>query len=145
MSGFLVRLTDWQTAADRLRPIRTAVFVVEQRVPAELEMDDKDVLCVHALAEDQSGRVIGTGRLLPSAAGIGRIGRMAVTADWRGKGVGSALLDCLMGAARSRGDHLVELHAQLHAAPFYDRQGFQRIGSVYAEAGIPHVTMRRVL
>lgn len=145
MNRYTINLTNWQTAADRLRPIRTAVFVVEQQVPAELEMDDMDAHCVHALAEDESGCVIGTGRLLPAESGIARIGRMAVDAAWRGQGVGAAMLDSLMAAAKSRGDHLVELHAQLHAAPFYDRQGFERIGAVYEEAGIPHITMRRSL
>lgn len=139
---FSVSLTDWATSAVRLGPLRTEVFVIEQRVPAELEMDDQDALCVHALAQDDCGQVIGTGRLLPTAAGIARIGRMAVARSWRGRGVGAALLDALIGAARARGDHSVELHAQLHAAPFYDRQGFERVGEVYEEAGIPHITMR---
>lgn len=139
---YAVSLTDWQTSAARLRPLRTEVFVLEQRVPAELEMDDKDAHCVHAMALDEAGKVIGTGRLLPQSAGIARIGRMAVAGAWRGQGVGAALLHALMTAAKSRGDHMVELHAQLHAAPFYDRQGFERIGEVYEEAGIPHITMR---
>lgn len=145
MTGYTVSLTNWATSAGRLRPLRTKVFVVEQQVPAELEMDEKDMHCVHALAEDEAGQVIGTGRLLPTASGIARIGRMAVDGVWRGKGVGAAMLEALIGAAKARGDHLVELHAQLHAAPFYDRQGFERVGEVYEEAGIPHVTMRRAI
>lgn len=142
---FDVGLTDWATSADRLRPLRTAVFVVEQAVPAHLEMDDRDAQCIHALAQDSTGRVIGTGRLLPSAAGIARIGRMAVDRDWRGRGVGAAMLEALISAARARGDSRIELHAQLHAAPFYDRQRFERVGDVYEEAGIAHITMQRAL
>ncbi|MBL8515748.1 MAG: GNAT family N-acetyltransferase [Betaproteobacteria bacterium] len=142
---FRVSLAHWADIAERVRPLRLAVFVVEQGVPAHLEMDDRDRHCLHALAEDASGAVIGTGRLLPQDAGVGRVGRMAVAPDWRGKGVGAAMLDALLAAARARGDLLIELHAQLHAAPFYDRAGFARVGDVYEEAGIPHITMRRAL
>jgi predicted GNAT family N-acyltransferase len=140
--SFRVSITDWKRDAARLGPLRTQVFVREQGVPAEIELDERDIVCIHAVAEDEAGHVIGTGRLLPPDAGIGRIGRMAVDREWRGKGVGAAMLDALMVAAAARGDQLIELHAQLHAAPFYDRQGFERIGAVYEEAGIPHVTMR---
>lgn len=104
-------------------------------------MDETDARCVHAMAVDGTGQVIGTGRLLPSSGGVARIGRMAVDPDRRGMGVGAAMLATLMAAARTRGDHRVELHAQLHAAPFYDRQGFDRVGDVYEEAGIAHITM----
>lgn len=142
---YVVSLTDWATSAALLRPLRTEVFVSEQNVPAEIELDDKDAHCVHALAADDAGRVIGTGRLLPAAGGIARIGRMAVARAWRGNGVGAAMLEALITAAKARGDHQVELHAQLHAAPFYDRQGFERVGDVYEEAGIAHITMRRQL
>lgn len=142
---YRIEVTSWSLAADRLRPLRTAVFVVEQGVPAELEMDDRDDACLHAIAEDSQGQVIGTGRLLPAEAGVARIGRMAVASAWRGKGVGTAVLAALMGAAKVRGDGVVELHAQLHAAPFYDRQSFERKGDVFEEAGIAHVTMRRTL
>ena len=142
---YRVELTAWATASARLRPLRTAVFVMEQGVPPELEMDARDAACLHALAEDSSGQVIGTGRLLPAEGGVARIGRMAVAAGWRGKGVGAAVLEALVRAAKDRGDHQVELHAQLHAAPFYDRQSFTRVSEVYEEAGIAHVTMRRAI
>ena len=142
---FTVRLTDWHQHADRLKPVRLQVFVEEQGVPAEIEMDARDAECVHAMAMDASGRVIGTGRLLPAEAGAARIGRMAVYRDWRGRKVGEAMLFALMDAARQRGDREIILHAQLHAAPFYDKHGYERIGGVYEEAGIPHVNMRKVL
>lgn len=142
---FTVRLTDWHQDAERLKPVRLNVFVEEQGVPAQLEMDARDGECVHAMAMDASGNVIGTGRLLPSEAGAARIGRMAVYREWRGKKVGEAMLFALMDAARRRGDREIVLHAQLHAAPFYDRHGYERCGAVYEEAGIPHVTMRKAL
>jgi predicted GNAT family N-acyltransferase len=142
---FTVLLTDWHKHAERLKPVRLQVFVEEQGVPPEVEMDAHDAECVHAMALDASGKVVGTGRLLPAEERSARIGRMAVYRDWRGRGVGEAMLFALMDAARDRGDREIVLHAQLHAAPFYDRHGYEQIGAVYEEAGIPHVTMRKAL
>lgn len=136
-----VSLIDWAQGASLLRPLRTQVFVEEQGVPAELEMDEQDVHCIHAIARHE-GRAIATGRLLPAEQGVARIGRMAVLKEWRGRGLGARVLACLMQAARDRGDIEIELHAQLHAAPFYDRLGYHRVGEVYEEAGIAHVNMR---
>ncbi|UCG99384.1 MAG: GNAT family N-acetyltransferase [Burkholderiales bacterium] len=122
-------------------PVRHAVFVDEQKVPAEIELDALDPLSLHALAFDGAGRVLGTGRLLPD----GHIGRMAVLRQARGNGVGSALLAALMQAARARGDREVALSAQTHAIAFYERFGFVAEGEEYDDAGIPHRLMRRVL
>ena len=133
-----VRLVTWREAGSDLLAIRTRVFVHEQGVPLELEQDGHDETCVHALAEDAEGRVIGTGRLLPH----GQIGRMAVVADMRGRGVGSALLRALLEAARAAGMAQVHLHAQLSAREFYQTLGFTVASGVYMEAGIEHVDMR---
>ena len=121
-------------------PVRRAVFVDEQKVPAEMELDEFDPPSLHALAFDGEGRVLGTGRLLPD----GHIGRMAVLRQARGTGVGSALLQALMQAARARGDREVVLSAQTHAVPFYERFGFVAEGEQYDDAGIPHRMMRLV-
>ena len=90
-----IELLDWEAARPLAAPIRFAVFVEEQKVPAELEIDDQDARCVHALARDAEGTALGTGRLLPD----GHIGRMAVLRDARKLGVGSALLAALMDEA----------------------------------------------
>ena len=135
-----VELGDWTTMRSRAVPVRFAVFVEEQRVPPEIELDGFDPLCVHALACDREGRVLGTGRLLPD----GHIGRMAVLRPARGTGVGSALLEALMQAAQVRGDRQVALSAQTHAIPFYERFGFVAEGGEYDDAGIPHRMMRLV-
>ena len=92
-----VRLGAWIDLRDEAAPIRYAVFVDEQKVPAEIELDDWDALSLHALALDAQGRVLGTGRLLPD----GHIGRMAVLQSARGQGVGTALLRALLQAARA--------------------------------------------
>jgi predicted GNAT family N-acyltransferase len=133
-----VRLGAWIDLRDEAAPIRYAVFVDEQKVPAEIELDDWDALSLHALALDAQGRVLGTGRLLPD----GHIGRMAVLQSARGQGVGSALLRALLQAARARGDREVVLSAQTHAMPFYEKAGFIAEGDEYDDAGIPHRQMR---
>jgi predicted GNAT family N-acyltransferase len=146
--AFSVRLATWQRDAARLSPVRLQVFVVEQKVPPQIEIDALDPICVHVIAEDASGRVIGTGRLLPTehaAVPVSRIGRMAVYADWRSKGVGAALLKALVDEAIRRGDRQIVLHAQIHAEAFYARHGFVREGEAYEEAGIAHINMRRTL
>ena len=132
-----IELLDWPAAQAEAERIRFTVFVEEQRVPPELEMDEHDAQCLHALAYSD-GRVIGTGRLLPD----GHIGRMAVLKEWRGRGAGRALLRRLVGAARARGDREVLLSAQVHALGFYRAEGFEAEGPVYEEAGIPHQAMR---
>ena len=120
--------------------LRQEVFVVGQGVPLELERDDLDAVSDHVIAL-LDGDVVGTGRLLPT----GTVGRMAVTDSARRRGVGAAVLECLEQCARERGYGVVELHAQLHAAGFYDKAGYTQYGEVYLEAGIEHVSMRKEL
>ena len=132
-----IQLLDWTAAQAEAKRIRFTVFVEEQRVPPELEMDDEDPRCMHAIAYAQ-GKAIGTGRLLPD----GHIGRMAVLKEWRGRGAGRALLRALIDAARRRGDREVALNSQVHALGFYRAEGFEPGGAVYEEAGIPHQAMR---
>ncbi|MCW5622566.1 MAG: GNAT family N-acetyltransferase [Burkholderiales bacterium] len=139
MPTFSVRMADWERDREALRAVREAVFVVEQGVPIELEWDEFDAVSTHVMAEDASGRAIGTGRLLPD----GHIGRMAVLAPWRGHGIGAALLARLIERARDAGMDELRLHAQSHAVPFYARHGFACAGDEFIEAGIPHRLMCR--
>jgi predicted GNAT family N-acyltransferase len=134
------------TAADwpRVAALRTRVFVEEQGVPAEIEQDAHDATAVHALAEDDEGRVVATGRLL-IRDGRAVIGRMAVDAAARRHGYGAAVLAELHRQAVALGLTEAELHAQLPARGFYERAGYTAVGDVYEEAGIAHVTMRRRL
>ena len=92
-----------------------------------------------------NGLALGTGRLVEQAPGVARVGRMAVRHDQRGSGIGAALLDALVGVARSRGDAQVLLHAQHSAVGFYARQGFKPRGEPFEEAGIVHLEMTRTL
>ena len=135
-----IDLCDWPEARDIASRIRTTVFVVEQRVPPEIEMDDRDAVSVHALAF-VDGAPVGTGRLLPD----GHIGRMAVLREARASGVGGAVLERLVEEARRRGFREAVLSAQTHALAFYRKHGFEAVGEAYEEAGIPHQEMRRTL
>ena len=133
-----IELGDWQSMRRWAEPLRFTVFVEEQNVPAEIELDSFDALSLHAVAFDSAGEAIGTGRLLPD----GHIGRMAVAKLARGAGVGSALLKALMDEARRHGHTHTVLSAQTHAVAFYAKHGYSCVGDVYDDAGIPHVTMR---
>ena len=126
MTKYTIRLGDWDTLSRDASAIRFEVFVDEQKVPAEIELDEMDAVCLHAVAYDAAGNAIGTGRLLPD----GHIGRMAVRKAGRGTGVGGAILQQLMQKARARGDAAVVLNAQTVAAPFYARHGFAAGGGV---------------
>lgn len=139
--AFRVTSIDYQAGLPELREVRETVFVREQNVPVELELDELDPLCHHVLARDAAGRPIGTGRLTPQRS----IGRMAVLAGWRGRGVGEAMLLALMAQARSLGWRELSLHAQVAAIGFYARHGFLPVGDRFVEAGIDHQAMRLLL
>jgi len=133
-------LTTW--AADRavLQQIRREVFIREQKVPESDEWDDDDSASVHALVR-LNREPVGTGRLNPA----GKIGRIAVIAGLRGRGIGALITRRLLDEARHRGIREPYLHAQLQAVPFYEKLGFASEGDVFDEAGIPHVRMKHAL
>lgn len=134
-----IAIVEWTKAEPVMRFIREAVFIHEQGVPEELEWDGLDPLCVHALAWNDIGDAIGTARMEPD----GKIGRMAVLKDWRGRGVGQALLQALLEVAARRGLSRVTLAAQTYAIGFYERAGFHVVGDLFIDAGIPHRLMVR--
>jgi predicted GNAT family N-acyltransferase len=140
-ADFTVAVTSWTMDAPALQLVRRTVFIDEQRVPENLEWDELDPQCVHALARDRAGAPIGCARLLED----GHIGRVAVLAPWRGRGVGDALMTCLIAEARTRGHARVMLNAQTQAMPFYARHGFAAEGRPFEEAGIPHQAMALTL
>ena len=128
----------------RALAIRLRVFVEEQGVPPDEEVDTHDrddPDAVHALALDATGRATGAGRYYVAEAGTAQIGRMAVLAEARGLGVGQALLTALVGEARRRGLERAHLHAQLHAHQFYRKAGFSDDGETLWDAGILHQPM----
>ncbi|WHZ24404.1 MAG: GNAT family acetyltransferase YjcF [Nitrospira sp.] len=136
-----VELVQWDEAERAIRAIRETVFIVEQGVPKDLEWDGLDPACAHVLAWDDHGEAIGTARMQVN----GTIGRMAVLKDWRGRGIGRALLSALLELAAQRDLARVTLSAQTHAIGFYERAGFRPIGDLFLDAGIPHRKMVKEL
>lgn len=134
---FQVEPVNWATARQDLLAIREEVFVEEQGVPMELDVDGLDPACVQVLARTEQGQPIGTARM---TAG-GKIGRMAVIKAWRGRGVGTALLKELLTEARARRLTHVLLDAQVQALPFYEKHGFRAEGEGFFDAGLPHLNM----
>ena len=131
--------------------IREIVFIEEQSVPQGLERDEEDAKAFHLLAYDGL-HAIGTGRLVllkkppeGERGKWGQIGRMAVLATWRRRGVGKALLEALEAEARRRKLEGVMMHAQLAARDFYRAQGYHDASTIFEEAGLPHVEMRKPL
>ena len=143
LEHFSIEVADWSHERDRqaLLDIRAQVFIVEQGVPEQRERDGLDASCWHLLARDDDGQPIGCARLTPQHS----IGRMAVLAGWRGRGVGAALLREMLARASSQGWPQVTLSAQVSALGFYERAGFQATGAVYEDAGLLHRSMHKPL
>lgn len=131
----------WPAIGHLAAPLRVAVFVDEQGVPPALEWDDADADCWHWVVTDPCGEPIATARLRAD----GHVGRMAVAAGWRRRGVGSALMERIAADARAQGHGQLLLAAQLHALPFYERLGFEAYGEPFPDAGIEHRMMWRRL
>ncbi|MEU0438552.1 GNAT family N-acetyltransferase [Streptomyces sp. NPDC006186] len=152
--AYTVRVAEDPADRELCFALRKQVFVAEQGVPEEIEYDEHDAGAVHVLAVDEDGVALGTGRLLTGQAApaqgtgdpaVGSLGRLAVSREARGLGVGAALVRAIEDAARDRGLTAVDLHAQTHALGFYERLGYSPYGEEYQEAGIPHRGMRRAL
>jgi len=140
-----VRIGSWDELGQQMRALREQVFVLEQKIPADLEWDEADASAIHALAVNRFGMPLATGRLVLQEGASARIGRMATSRLVRGSGIGRQVLDALIAAARSRGVREVMLHAQTSAQNFYLRAGVLPRGAVFEEAGISHIEMRRTL
>ena len=125
-------------AEETIRHVRHSVFVKEQGVPNEEEFDDDDRECVHVIVMDER-RPVGTGRL----GRDGRIGRIAVLSQARGKGVGKAIMLALEQHAKECGLGRLWAHAQVQAIGFYERLGYRVGGDEFMEAGIPHKLIQK--
>ncbi len=150
------------TDADRAEAyrVRADVFVTEQGVPTELELDVLDETADHFVAYDgadggRGARAVGAGRLVveepgfegadPALGAVGHLGRLAVRPEARGTGLGVDLVLAIEARAAERGLRVVALSAQTHALGFYERLGYSAYGSEFDDAGLPHRWMSRVL
>lgn len=132
---------DWKTLQHDCERVRLMVFVAEQHVPKEEELDEWDAKSRHFIARDAQHMVMGCARLLPT----GQIGRLAVLKPFRRRGVGGALLEAVLRSAKAAGMREVWMHAQTHAEGFYAAHGFALEGERFMEAGIEHIMMRKAL
>lgn len=144
MNPLTLKIVAYADERDAIQRVRTEVFQVEQGVSPELEFDGLDDLSTHLVAywEDQP---VGTARLRAIAPQMVKIERVAVLAAYRGRRIGEALMQRAIAHLTAQGVVKARLSSQLHAQPFYERLGFVPQGSVFEEAGIPHIYMQRDL
>jgi len=137
---YVTRKLPWSEAKELSRALRSEVFIDEQQVPKDIEWDGRDEECIHVITtlEDMP---VATGRLMPD----GKIGRLAVKSNQRGKGLGDTTLCTLIEEARQLGLLRVYLYAQVSAQAFYQKAGFKPYGEVFVEAGIDHQAMSLLL
>jgi predicted GNAT family N-acyltransferase len=136
----VILIKNWQKARQEAYPIRRAVFIEEQGVPEDMELDEYDPIAQHALAYLNT-ECIGTARLIILPDLQAYIGRMAVLPRYRRQGIGGQLLSALLEICKIQGVVGVGLHAQLSAILFYEQFGFIAQGAIYDEAGIAHRDM----
>jgi predicted GNAT family N-acyltransferase len=124
--------------------VRTLVFEVEQHVDIHLEVDEHEEVCRHILGVDGRNPVAAA-RWRIYQPGVAKIERVAVLRAWRGRNLGTALMDAVISDIRSADPDLkiLRLEAQDTAIPFYEKMGFAVVGGGFLEAGIPHHAMER--
>ncbi|MBB5326097.1 putative GNAT family N-acyltransferase [Anoxybacillus tepidamans] len=124
--------------------VRQKVFVEEQHVPVEEEVDSFEDEAVHFVLYDQN-KPVGAGRFRMLDEAIGKIERICVLSDYRNKGAGRLIMERIEQFAKEHGVTKAKLNAQTHAEPFYKKLGYETISDVFIDAGIPHVTMIKTL
>jgi GNAT superfamily N-acetyltransferase len=139
VANLRVEIMDWAKAEPLAAPLRFAAFFEDSR--PGIELDAEDARAVHAVAFDEAGRAVGTGRLLAD----GRIGPFAAAKEWHRLGVDAVLLDALLAEARQRGHAVVTVTAPLQTAQLYREQGFAADGKIVHEAGVLQQPMRKTL
>lgn len=119
--------------------LRKLVFVQEQQVPEEIELDEFDVTALHGVAQI-GNEIVGVLRLLIED-GCGHLGRLAVKKELRGQGLGRDLMKLAEEKAKELKLKEIYFHAQYHAMPFYQKLGYGTRGEIFKEAGIDHIEM----
>ena len=140
MNNFKAKLADYKEYSSQIHQIRNEVFVDEQKVTIELEIDGLDPDAIHVLVY-KGEKAIATGRMLTD----GHIGRVAVKKDYRKQGIGKIIMEKLIDTAKNLQLPEVCLSAQCHAKIFYQNLGFIEVGDVYKDAGIDHINMTKKL
>jgi predicted GNAT family N-acyltransferase len=123
--------------------VRRAVFVEEQHVPEELEIDEFENEATHFVLYDGE-KAVGAGRFR-TIDSIGKIERICVLPDYRNRGAGRLIMESIEQFARENGITKAKLNAQTHAEHFYEKLGYKTVSDIFMDAGIPHVTMIKQL
>jgi predicted GNAT family N-acyltransferase len=139
--AFTVRPIADDVERDACYAVRMTVFVEEQQVPPWEELDADDETAQHFLIAD-ADTIIGTARLLDKGDGVGKIGRVAVLKEYRGKQAGRQLMEHVISFGEPTYDVLI-LDAQVAVIPFYERLGFVAEGDIFLDAAIEHRRMTR--
>lgn len=152
-TGYEARIVTTKLELEAVFAVRMKVFVEEQKVPPEEELDSYDDAALHFLIGAQrlavEGQItekfmiVGTARLIDKEMGTGKIGRVAVLKEYRGKGLGAKLMRCIEGEASRRGFRRLILEAQVSAIPFYEKLGYVAEGEVFLDANIEHRLMSK--
>ncbi|WP_010283300.1 GNAT family N-acetyltransferase [Bacillus timonensis] len=119
--------------------IRKVVFVDEQNVPVEEEIDQFEDEATHIVLYDDN-QPVGAGRFR-LLDGYGKVERICVLASYRKKGAGNLIMQKIEDIAKERGISKLKLNAQTHAENFYKKLGYETVSGLFMDAGIPHVTM----
>ena len=138
-----VELVETESEYEDALGVRYDVFVDEQGVPEDLEVDEHEEHATHFVGYED-GEPVAAARLREYEPGVGKVERVAVEQSRRGEGFGAAVMDAVEAAAVEEFDELY-LHAQLHVEGFYADRGYERDGEEFTEAGIDHVAMRKSL
>lgn len=143
--AYTVRFASTPADLDAGYKLRRDVFETEQNIPRPLDRDAFDYSADHVVAFDEKGRCVGTGRVVRVDARSAQIGRMAVAKDQRKHGVGALVLEALERMAAMRGISELAVNSQLPAESFYAKRGYQRVGGVFLDQGVPHVVVKKIL
>ncbi|AGB42489.1 putative acyltransferase [Halobacteroides halobius DSM 5150] len=140
-----VKVINSEGDLDRALNLRKEVFVAEQGVPLDLEVDGNDQEAIHFIVEN-NGQLIGTCRLMKSNSQVAKLERMAIKSKYRKQGVGSKLITEVIDFAQSNNFKKLILHSQLQAKEFYLKHDFEIASNqVIKEAGIDHFKMKMEL
>ena len=139
-----ILIKPWVEGSQEAYLIREKVFIQEQRVPEDMELDGLDPTATHVLAYE-GPLCVGAARLVRLDHQHAQIGRMAVLSTFRNRGIGKAMLNHLIALAQAEGVLNLVLHSQVAVIPFYAKLGFIADGPIYEEAGIPHRNMMLLL
>lgn len=123
--------------------VRRTVFIDEQNVPEEEEIDQFESSSTHFVAYE-NGQPIGAGRFR-EVDGYGKVERICVLKEYRKSGAGKAIMETIESFAKEKGFSTLKLNAQTHAIPFYSRLNYEVISDEFLDAGIPHKTMKKSL